>query len=360
MTRYTPGGMPAATLRDVALRAGVSARTVSNVVNGVDARVSTQTAARVREAIAELGYQPNLLARQLRTGRSRVLALVVPDLRNPYFAQVAATCIRVARGYGYNVFIEETGDDPEAELNASRGFGDPMIEGVILAPLHLDQSRLLREMSAPVVLLGERDSDVPLARVGFDNTEAGRALTAHLIERGYRRIGVIGRSDTSLNATALRRYEGYLQAHADAGLRVDDALAPAGPAVAYSRAVGEEQALALLGRRRRPDAFFCLADVLAFGAIAAAAHAGVSIPDELGIVGFDGLDEAIHRVPTLTTVVPDLESMATAAVCALVERTRDGGDEASPDMNCSFELVMGDSTARIPVPKARARRPSSP
>jgi DNA-binding LacI/PurR family transcriptional regulator len=336
--------MSIATSRDVAERAGVSPKTVSNVVNGVDARVSKETAERVRRAIAELGYQPNLNARRLRTGRSRMLALVVPDLRNPYFSQVAAASIRVARSFGYNLFIEETGDDPEAELSASRGFGDPMIEGVILAPLHLDQARLQAELQTPVVLLGERDPEVSLARVGFDNREAGRAITSHLIERGYRRIGVIGHSGTDLNPTATRRFEGYVQAHRDAGLKVIRTLAPTYPPTAYDREGGKQQAIALLRRRSPPDALFCLADVLAFGAIAAADEMGLRIPDDIGITGFDGLDEAINRKPTLTTVVPDIESMAVAAVRALVDRDEPEPSEAGPNVDCSFEIVYGDST----------------
>jgi len=343
-----------ATSRDVAERAGVSPKTVSNVVNGVDARVSKETAERVRRAIAELGYQPNLNARRLRTGRSRMLALVVPDLRNPYFAKVAAASIKVARSFGYNLFIEETGDDPEAELSASRGFGDPMIEGVILAPLRLDQTQLEAEPQTPVVLLGERDPEVSLTRVGFDNREAGRAITSHLIERGYRRIGVIGQTGTELNPTASRRYEGYVQAHREVGLKVIRSLAPAYGPSAYDREGGKQQALALLHLPKPPDALFCLADVLAFGAIAAADEMGLGIPEDIGITGFDGLDEAINRKPTLTTVVPDIESMATAAVRALVDRDQAESGNAGPDINCSFEVIYGDSTRASPARVARS------
>jgi DNA-binding LacI/PurR family transcriptional regulator len=337
-----------ATSRDVASQAGVSIKTVSNVVNGVTSHVSEETADRVRRAIVELGYRPNLTARRLRTGRSRMLALVVPDLRNPYFAQVAATSIRVARSFGYNVFIEETGDDPEAELSASRGFDDPLVEGVILAPLHLDQSRLLSEMRTPIVVLGECDADAPLAWVGFDNEGAAYMLTHHLIEQGYRRIGVVGRSGTDVNATALRRFEGYERAHREAGLRTDSALAPVYPPVAYDRAVATQQASRLLGRRRPPDALLCLADVLAFGAIAAAHERGVDVPGDLGITGFDGLDEAINRHPTLTTVVPDIESMATAAVRARIEPSGEDPGATAPAISCEYTIVYGETTRSDP------------
>ncbi len=337
--------MSAVTLRDVALRAGVSAKTVSNVVHNVDSRVSADTARRVRRVIAELGYRPNLSARSLRTGRGHVLALVVPDLRNPYFGELAAPTIRAARDCGYNVFIEETGDSAEAELNAARGLDDPTIEGVIFAPSLLDQSEL-RRTRVPVVLLGEREPGVPCDRVGFDDREAARQLTAHLLERGYRHIAVVGHHRQLSNATTLRRMEGFRQAHAERGLRAASRLVPTVAPVRYSRHLGHEATLTLLSAKPRPDALFCLADVLAFGAIAAAAERGVRVPDELGIVGFDGLEEAMHRVPTLTTVLPDLEQMASEAVHAVIARIQSPAPLASRYVNCRFQILLGQSTAR--------------
>jgi DNA-binding LacI/PurR family transcriptional regulator len=146
------------TMHDVAARAGVSIKTVSNVLRGVSAKASAATAARVYRAIEELNYRPNLSARRLRSGHSDVIALAVPDLRNPYFAELAAAMISAAREAGYTLLIEETGGDAYLELSAAEGLHDPLIEGVILSPLAVDPGRLAgRARGLPLVLLGERE-----------------------------------------------------------------------------------------------------------------------------------------------------------------------------------------------------------
>lgn len=341
--------MPAVTLRDVAARAGVSMKTVSNVVHNVGGKVSPETAERVRQAIEELGYRPNLSARRLRSGRSRVIALAVPDLRNPYFADVAAATIQAARDRGYNVFIEQIGGSAEAELHATEGLNDPMIEGVIVAPLLLDQRQLAgRDLPVPVVLLGQREHDFAGDQVGVDNIEASRQVTAHLIAQGYRRIAVIGRQDDVPDATAVRRIDGFRRAHQEAGIAVDPALVPTLRQTPYSRAAGAECMAALLRLAHPPDAVYCLADVLAFGALSAVQAAGLRVPDDIGLAGFDGLEEARYRVPTLTTIAPDFQQMAQAAVAALIERIQSDQAIGPRNIVCDFELIVGQSSEAKP------------
>jgi DNA-binding LacI/PurR family transcriptional regulator len=337
--------VPAVTLRDVAALAGVSMKTVSNVVHNVGGKVSPQTADRVRQAIEELGYRPNLSARRLRSGRSRVIALAVPDLRNPYFADVAAATITAARDRGYNVFIEQIGRSAEAELHATEGLNDPMIEGVIIAPLLLDQRQLAgRNLPVPLVLLGQREPGFACDQVSVDNVEASRQVTAHLIGRGYRRIAIIGRQDDVPDATAVQRIDGYRRAHQEAGIGVDTSLAPTLRRTPYSRAAGAQCMASLLKLSRPPDAVYCLADVLAFGALSALHSAGLRVPDDMGLAGFDGLEEARYRVPTLTTVAPDLRQMAQAAVHALIERIQSDQAIEPRDISCDFDLVIGQSS----------------
>lgn len=348
------------TLHDVAARAGVSIKTVSNVLRGANAKASEATAARVFQAIEELNYRPNLSARRLRTGHSDVIALAVPDLRNPYFAELAAAMISAAREAGYTLLIEETGGDAELELTAAEGLRDPLIEGVILSPLNLDAVKLAGcSRQLPLVLLGERDYDGPADHVMFDNVEASRRMTEHLLEQGYTRIAVIGRQDNPPHATAVKRLSGYRAALRAAGLRYERKLAPAVPGVPYNKAVGAAAAHQLFGLPERPDAVYCFADVLAFGAVRAAHEHGLHSPADFGLAGFDGIDEGRYSVPTLTTVAVDFADMAAIAVNALVERIRATSAIPHRDLRCRYELVVGESSrpGLARSPRRRASRP---
>lgn len=335
------------TLHDVAARSGVSIKTVSNVLRGVPGKVSAGTAARVYAAIDELNYRPNLSARRLRRGHSDVIALAVPDLRNPYFAEVAAAMIGAAREAGYTLLIEETGGDPAVETSASEGLNDPLIEGVILSPLALDPRRLAeRSRPVPLVLLGERDYQGPCDHVMFDNVEASYRIATHLVNQGYTRIGVIGRQVDLPHATAVKRLKGYRRALRGGGLRYDSALAPVVSGAPYSKAMGAEAAHRLLSQPQRPDAIYCFADVLAIGALRAAHEHGLHAPAEFGLVGFDGIEESRFTVPTLTTIAPDYADMATLAVAALVQRIRSANTIEHRDIRCRYELIIGESSVR--------------
>ena len=334
------------TLHDVAARAGVSIKTVSNVLRGVQGKVSAATAARVHEVIEELNYRPNLSARRLRSGRSNVIALAVPDLRNPYFAEVAASMISAAREAGYTLLIEETGGDPQVELSAAEGLQDPLIEGVILSPLGLDARGLAdRSRHIPLVLLGERDYAGPCDHVAFDNIEASYRLTGHLIEQGYARIAVIGRQEEPPHATAVKRLKGFNNALAEAGLRYDPKLAPVVSGAPYSKTSGAVAAHELFGSGVQLDAVYCFADVLAIGALRAAHGYGLHAPEDFGLAGFDGIEEGRFTVPTLTTIEPDYAQMAELAVGALVERMTSKQPIEHRDIRCRYSLVIGESTS---------------
>jgi len=336
------------TLHDVAKRAGVSIKTVSNVLRGVSSKASEATAARIYAAIEELNYRPNLAARRLRTGRSDVIALAVPDLRNPYFAEVATSMISAAREAGFTLLIEETGGDPEIELSAAEGLHDPMIEGVILSPLAIDSAKLAaRTRHLPLVLLGERDypgggDD----HVLFDNVEASYRITGHLLEQGYRRIGVIGNQDDPPHATAVKRLTGHRAALREAGIRFQKQLAPTVPGTPFGKAMGAVAARRLFELPKRPDAVYCFADVLALGALRGAYECGLRAPDDFGLASFDGVDEGRFSVPTLTTIAVDFTDMASIAVAALVERMRSNRSIPDRELHCRYELIVGESSQR--------------
>ncbi|MFF3335002.1 LacI family DNA-binding transcriptional regulator [Streptomyces sp. NPDC002888] len=346
------------TLHDVAARAGVSIKTVSNVLRGVEGKVSARTAARVHQAIEEIGYSPNLSARRLRTGRSHVIALAVPDLGNPYFAEVATAMIGAAREAGYTLLIEETGGEAGAELGAAEHLRDPLIEGVIMSPLALGGDALAqRTRSMPIVLLGEREPDaeyghLSVDHVSIDNAAASRALTGHLLGRGFRRIAVIGRQDHApyATATALKRLEGHRQALTERGLTFDESLAPAVPGAHYSKEAGARAAAQILTRGERPEALYCFADVLAIGALRAAHDQGLHAPHDFALAGFDGIDEGRFTIPTLTTIRPDYADMARQAVSALVERMTSEDPVPPRDIPCGWDLVVRESTQAASSP----------
>lgn len=333
-----------ARLQDVALAAGVSPKTVSNVINGT-ARVTEQTRVRVQEAIDSLGYHPNVAARRLRTGRSGVLALAFPELPSPYFAELAVAVIAAARRHGCTVLMDDTAGDAAAELRIASGLGDQMIDGVILSPLGLDQHELAaRERQIPLVLLGEADYGLVCDHVHIDNVAAARDATRHLVEQGYRRIAAIGWQDPAPRATAQQRLLGYTEALESAGLPVDQALLP--PVRFYFRPDGAAAMRRLLKLPERPDAVFCFNDLMALGALRAIHEAGLRVPHDIALVGFDDNEEAEYAIPSLTTIAPDKTKIAEAAVAALLHRISDGYTDPCRLIQPGYRLVVRESSVR--------------
>ncbi|MEW2544715.1 LacI family DNA-binding transcriptional regulator [Streptomyces sp. NPDC047002] len=316
--------MAAVTLKDVAERAGVSIKTVSNVVRDAP-RVSPATRERVMRAVHELGYRPNPSARRLRTGRSGLIALAVPELTTPYFADLAHHVRTEATALGLTVLIEETLGDPAEELRLATGVGASLLDGVILSPLHVTTAELAPVADEfPLVLLGERsfdDEHVVADHVLIDNVAAAREATAHLAGLGRTRIAAVG-VDHKASATSRQRLEGFQQALHAAGLPFDPRLAPR--VKEFDRRNGLLAMRALLGlpQGARPDAVFCFSDMLAVGAQRALHEAGLGVPGDIALAGIDGSQEALYSTPSLTTVVPDLAGIASLAVKCLAARIR--------------------------------------
>ncbi|MBP0457104.1 LacI family DNA-binding transcriptional regulator [Streptomyces montanisoli] len=316
--------MAAVTLKDVAERAGVSIKTVSNVVRDAP-RVSAATRERVTRAVRELGYRPNPSARRLRTGRGGLIALAVPELTTPYFADLAHHVRTEATALGLTVLIEETLQDPTEELRLATGVGASLLDGVILSPLHVTATELAPVADAfPLVLLGERSygtERVVADHVLIDNAAAARDATAHLAGLGRTRIAAIG-ADRKASATSRQRLEGFQLALHGAGLRFDPRLAP--PVEEFDRRDGLLAMRALLGLPAdvRPDAVFCFSDTLAVGALRAVHEVGLTVPGDIALAGLDGSQEALYSTPSLTTVVPDMSAIASLAVKCLAVRIR--------------------------------------
>jgi len=334
--------MPA-TLRDVAERAQVSVRTVSNVVSGYT-HVSERMRARVLAAIEELDYRPNPVARTLRTGRTGMLALVVPEIDVPYFSELARDVIDAAGQVGYRVMIDQTGHDHERERQLLTGEDRSMLfDGLLFSPL-VTKSELLDMHGGsrmPLVLLGEHDFDGRYDHVAIDNVAAAGDAVKHLIATGRTRIAAIGSQPLEEYATPLQRSAGYEAALADAGIavRADYVIT----AAHYSRTDGYAAARALLELDPRPDAIFCFSDLLAIGAMRAVFDAGLSVPDDIAVIGIDDVEEGRFARPSLSTISLDTPFIARESVRRIIARIEDPELPAT-EIVAPHTLVVREST----------------
>jgi DNA-binding LacI/PurR family transcriptional regulator len=337
----------AVSLKDIARRAGVSVATVSNVVNGYRP-VGETTRARVQQAVDELGYNPNLSARHLRSGRTGILALAIPELNNPYFAELAEAAIREAGQHGYTVLLDYTDGDREKELLVSEGFRAQVIDGLILSPVQLSREDVLsRTSGTPMVLVGERVYNVPYDHIAIDNVAASVTAMRHLLDVGRHRIAFVGAQRDVNRQPAHLRLLGYREALADAGLGYDQDLVVTTDH--FGRADGMAGLRRLMALPRPPDAVFAYNDLIAIGVLRAAVELGVTVPDDIAVVGFDDIQEGRYSTPTLTTIAPDKAGIGSAAVACLIGRTR-GSRVAEPEeLQVPFELIPRESTLGRPT-----------
>jgi DNA-binding LacI/PurR family transcriptional regulator len=330
-------------LKDVAARAGVSIKTVSNVVNGY-VHVAPATRARVQAAIEALGYQPNLAARQLRGGRSGVIALAVPELPAPYFAELAGLIVEAAERRRWTVLIDQTDGRAERERELLAGLRRHAIDGLIFSPSALSGEEVVDAGGPPTVLLGARAGKGLADHVAIDNVVAGADAARHLYALGRRRIAVLGEMDSSRAVAARQRVAGFRAALSEAGLADDPALA-AGVS-RFSRAEGAAAMARLLDGPRPPDAVFCVSDLLALGALRTLLQRGIEVPGEVAVIGFDDIEDGRFGTPTLTTVAPDTPRIAQLAVDLLAERLGEGAAASGPprELRVEHRLMPREST----------------
>jgi len=343
---------------DVARRAGVSQRTVSNVVNRLPS-VSPDAFARVTEAIKELGYAPSQAARSLRLGRSGVLQLVVPEMDVPYFAELARYVIKFAEDQGYGVMVRQTLGSCEREREALEGSAAEYAEGTILSAVgSIEDLFSDGRPPSPVVLIGERSGVGLVDHIGIDDVAAAAEATRHLLSSGRGRVAFIGaHPDASLRMAALR-FRGYEEALQSAGLSVDpDLVVRIG---SYHRRDGEIAMASLLDLADPPDGVFCATDLLALGALRCAYERGARVPVDIALVGFDGLEEGRYSIPTLSTISPDKQELARLCVETLLGRIRareSGGSDPVPrDLPIPFALVVRESSSPDLLGRRDSRR----
>ena len=342
----------ASTLHDVALVAGVSIKTVSNVVNHYP-HVRPATRERVLAAIAQLDYRPNLSARGLRSGKTGVIGLAIPELRQNYFAELADAIIRAAAVHNVGVVIDQTSATREGELAALSGERLRLTDGILFSPERLGQDDVeLLNVAFPLVLLGERIFGGPTDHVTMQNVESARAATEHLLGIGRRRIAVIGAHPLKQDdiRSANLRVRGYREALEAAGMPYDETLVRV--AAPWHRENGAAAMRLLLEEGVEFDALFALNDTLGLGALRALGEAGVRVPDDVAVIGFDNIDESRFSVPSMSSVDPGRHQIAQMAVDLLLERIREKGDPVPPrQVFADYRIVGRESTGFTEPPE---------
>ena len=324
---------PSPSIKDVSRAAGVSTSTVSHVLNRTR-YVSDAVRERVERAIGELGYRHNGLARSLRTRQSYALGLIIPDVSNPYYPQIARGVQDGAAELGYWVFLCNSDRAPHNEVRLLEALEERRVDGVILDAGGPDPALVaaLRRSDVPVVLVGSRIED-PALDVVTVAPNGGYDAVRYLLVRGHTRIGLIGGPPVPAGNGRARPTQagGYLQALAGAGIAVDPALMAEGD---YTREGGSAAMRRLLALENPPTAVFAGNDLMAIGALSALRAAGRRVPEDMAVVGYDDIPEAAVTSPALTTIAVPKYEMGRAAAELLLARigARGGGsaDERAP------------------------------
>ncbi|WP_424447058.1 LacI family DNA-binding transcriptional regulator [Microbacterium arborescens] len=332
----------AVSVRDVAVAASVSVGTVSNVLNN-PTRVSPDMVARVQQAIADLGFVRNDAARQLRAGRSRSIGLVVLDIGNPFFAEVARGAEARAAESGMTVLLSTSDEKPERESAHLDLFREQRVNGVLVTPAgdDLDRLRGLQAAGVPVVLVDREVPDDVFASVSVDDVEGGYLAVSHLLARGRRRIAFV-RGPVSIRQVA-DRLEGAKRAVAEvAGARLEEIPVPA-LSVLHGRAAGEQ--LRERTCEHRVDAVFTANDLLAVGVLQAFSVLGrVRVPDEVALIGYDDIDFASATVVPLSSIRQPAHEIGYRAVDLLLRGLDEPAGEHERRVRFRPELVVREST----------------
>lgn len=307
-------------IKDVAERASVSVATVSRVLNA-DPSVDPEFRERVRRAVAELGYRPNRLARNLRRQQMEALGIVVPDIENPHFAEAVRIIEGVAIEMGYRVLVCNTDEDEARQAACLRMLADERVSGIVLSPSDPEGDiGQLRDLGIPVVTIDRALKRAQTDLIVADNVPAVQLATQRLIDAGHRRIAFVGgRSEVE---TGSERQEGYLAAIEQSGLR------PVMANGAFRRDAARVAVTELLREPDPPSALIVANNLMALGALQAVRDCGLRVPDDISIIAVDNPDWAELLDPPLTVLAQPIRAMATQAVDLLIRRIR--GEEFPP------------------------------
>lgn len=331
-----------ATIRDVAKASGVSTATVSAVIND-SAYVSPELRSRVLAAIRDLGYAPSLTARNLRSGRSQLIGLVVADLANPFFARVVWAAEAAVAGWGYSMVVFNSDEKPEAEKRILARIRALSCDGVLLVPVGDSAQGVKRDIDGkamPTVLFGRTLTDDDSDTVTIDNVTAGREATNYLLDLGHRRIGTI--TGPLQLSTARGRYDGMLAAMKARGLAPEPGHVRSGE---FREDAAYSVARSLLQHPSPPSALYVASGVMALGVMRAIADLGLRCPEDISIASTDTIPGIGGLRPRLTRTEHPVVDMTNEAVRLLVDRIGRGNGTEPRNVVFQPALIVGDSCA---------------
>lgn len=344
------------TIKDVATAAGVSPSTVSNLLNGRAHRMLPETRQRIERTIKDLGYRPNRAARQLRTGRSQVIGLVVPSVGNPYWGAFARHLESAALAEGYHVLLCNSERDPDRERQYVSELMSDGVFGIVLCSSLPSLEHVLPLVDQGLRLVAfdrkaQAGDPASLVSITVDNAIGGELAGDHLAGLGHRRIAFVSGALRSINRQ--ERLRGFLAALSRAGIEERDVLRWTGKGDdqlgdVEAAELGTRAAAALLGRRKRPTAIFAINDMTALGVCRAVRDAGLEVGRDVSVIGFDDIVLADLSSPPLTTIRQPLPDLAAAAFTELRLRLDDADVQPGRSLLFRPDLVVRASTAPAP------------
>lgn len=306
------------TIKEVATLAGVSSATVSHVINETRF-VSDAVREQVVQAMRTLNYQPNALARSLRSGHTNTLGLILPDSANPFFAELGHSIENAAFEAGYSVILCNTENDLQKETLYMDVLTKKLVDGMIFVATgdHSDTLKKLKDLEIPVVVMDRDFPGLDLEIVLTDNLQGGVLATEHLISLGHKKIGCIA-GPSGINPSS-QRVTGYVQALQRAGLEIDPQLIASGD---FHPEAGREAGYKLLSQKNAPTAIFASNDLMAIGVLRAANELGLRVPEDLALVGYDDIVLASYTNPPLTTINQPKVEMGLTTLRILLNRIK--------------------------------------
>jgi len=327
------------TIKDIAEITGVSYATVSRTLNGRSG-VNALTREKVLQAAKALGYRPNIHARSLKTNQTFTLALIVPDISNPFFSDIALAVNEAAYKRGYNTILCSTNWNPEIEKAQLTLIQDQRVDGIIFKPSDRSPDRYL-ELNIPTVMIANLVAN-GLSFIEVDNLSGGQQAANHLLDCGYRKLAFVGGALESRSNSD--RLAGFRQAIETHGYVLSKKKIKFGP---FSIESGYKLIKTLMESPDPPDAAFCGNDLIALGAFQYLGETGIRVPEEFGLVGFDDVYLASLPQIQMTTIAQPRNQMGTMAVDLLINRIEAGSDSKIEHILLEPKLITRKSTCHI-------------
>jgi len=329
----------AASIKDVAKEARVSIATVSRVLNNIDV-VNEDTKQRVKDAIVKLGYRPNIVARSLKTQKTRTVGIIIPDISNQFYPEIVRGAEDVANIYDYNVMLCNTDLDKEKEIEYLRILKEKMSDGVIYmsSSMSEDVYKVLEELNLSAVLIENSDPSGKIPSVSIDNEKAAFDGVSYLIKKGNKKVAYIGTDKDNRNLSSMR-YKGYEEALEKNGIAIDKNL------VCFSGSKAKDGYSCMggiLDATGGVDAVFCTGDEIAMGAINCLRDRGIKVPEQVDVIGFDNIYFSAIFYPKLTTVAQPMYDMGSVGMRMLIKKINNEEPEAK-NYVLDHEIIERDS-----------------